>query len=448
MEIEKILKYVEERGSDQCEVFEYGDKEISTSISIDGRTSVLSTKSRGIGIRTIVRGIEGFSYTSNIDQENIEKTVEKAIKIALKGGRKLKSLPVPEKIGHLSESYYEEVDLISEEEIFEINREILNEASEYKGIGRIVSCNNNTRSIEWKIVNSLGLNYEVDETHNTISFSTRAIVNNRIESYRDSLYDRKLIDMDEAVSEIIETIKYTEKCVTERKTSIETGEYPAIISPRLLVSILGRLVYSPITAKFHPRIIKPNDTIGSKKLTIIEDPLNPKIPSSAPIDHEGTPTKQKKIIENGTVKKLLYDQYYAEIEDVKSTGNGFRTPMRIWPKLMKPYQAVPTPQIGSVTIKPGKTDLEDLTNQVEDGIYMDTVVGGGADPVAGTFAATATVAFKIEKGNITKPIKHATITGNIKELLNIVDLTKQQKLIGNTIAPTVLIPEIRIAGEK
>ena len=448
METEKILKYAEGRGADQCEVFEYGDKEISTSISTDGRTSVLSTKSRGIGIRAIVKGREGFSYASNIDRENIEKTVEKAIKIALKGGRKLKGLAAPEKIGYMSGSYYEEVDQISEEEIFEINKEILDEASKYKGIGKIVSCSNNARSIKWKIVNSLGLNYEVDETHNTLSFSTRAIVDNRIVSYRDSLFDRKLIDINEVVSKIIETIKYAEKCVGERKTSIETGEYPAVLSPRLLVSILGRLVYSPITAKFHPRIIKPNDPIGSEKLTIIEDPLNPKIPRSAPIDHEGTPTKQKKIIENGTVKTLLYDQYYAEKEDVKSTGNGFRTPMRIWPKLMKPYQALPTPQIGSVTIEPGKADLEDLANQVEGGIYMDTVVGGGADPVAGTFAATATVAFRIEKGTMTKPIKHATITGNIKELLNITNLSKQQKLIGNTIAPTVLIPKIKIAGEK
>ena len=448
MNIERILKYAKGKGAEQCEVFDYEDKEVSTSISIiEKKVTASSTKSQGVGIRVIVDGREGFSYTSNFDRGNLEKAVEKAIKIAQRGGRKLKSLPEPRKVGYLPGLFCEEVDQISEEEIFEINRKILDEASKYDGIGKIIGCQNSVMSIKEKIVNSLGLDHEVVRTHNMLSFVTGAKVNERKASYYDSLYNRKLIGIDEATIKIIETIKLIEKCVSEPKTSIETGEYPAIITPRLLVSILG-LVSSPITAKFQPRIMRPNDKVGSKKLTIIEDPLNPQIPGATPIDHEGTPTRRKRIVENGVVKTLLYDQYYAEMEGVKSTGNGFRTPMRIWPKLMKPYQAVPTPQVSSITIKPGRADLEDLTDQVEKGVYMDAVVGGGGDPVAGTFTATATVAFKVEDGGITKPIKHATITGNIRELLNITDLTKKQKLVRNTMAPTVLIPKINIAGEK
>ena len=447
MKFKEILKFAEENNAEQCEVFIYKDKNISTSMSIDGRIRALSTISRGIGVRVIVNGREGFSYTSSINQVDIKKAVKKAINIALTAGRKLKTLPEPRKIVHKPKLYYEEVDLITEDEVFETTRKIFNKVIDYKGAGKILSCSNRIRSIKWRIINSLGLNHEVKETHNTISFSTIAVKDNQTATYYDYIYNRNLVKIEDAIDKILETIKYTEKCVP--KTPIESGEYPAIISPRTLVTLLSYTLYHTLTAKFYPRIIKTGDTVGSKQLTIIEDPLNPEIPNSTPIDHEGTPTRQMKIIENGEVKTLLYDHYYAQIEEMESTGNGFRTPISTWPRLTKPYQAIPTPQISSILIKQGNKTLEELASQIDKGIYIDTVIGAhGADPASGNFTATASTAFKIENGTLTKPVKHATITGNIKQILNIIDSTKKQKLVYNTIAPTVLIPKIKVAGEK
>lgn len=447
MKFREVLKIAEENNAEQCELFIYEDKDISTSMSIDGRIRASSTISKGIGVRVIVNGKEGFSYTSSINQDDIKKAVKKAINIALTAGRKLRDLPEPGKIICKPKLYYEEVDLITENEVFETTRKIFNKVIDYKGIGKILSCSNRIRSIKWRIINSLGLNYEVKETHNTISFSTIAIKNSQTATYYDYIYDRKLIKMEDAINKILETIKYTEKCIP--KTPIETGEYPAIISPRTLVTLLSYTLYRTLTAKFHPRIVEAGDIVGSKQLTIIENPLNPEIPNSTPIDHEGTPTKQKKIIENGEIRTLLYDHYYAQIEDTESTGNGFRTPISTWPRLTKPYQATPTPQISSIIIKPGNKTLEELVSQIDKGIYIDTVIGAhGADPASGNFTATASTAFKIENGVLTEPVKHATITGNIKQILNVIDLTEQQKLVYNTIAPTILIPKIKVAGEK
>ncbi|RKY29174.1 MAG: hypothetical protein DRP74_09180 [Candidatus Omnitrophota bacterium] len=355
--------------------------------------------------------------------------------------KKIKNLLEPRKKVHKPKLYYEEVDLITEDEVFETTRKIFNKVIDCKGPGKILSWSNSIRSIKWRIINSLGLNHEIKETHNTISFSTIAIKDNQTATYYDYIYNRNLVKIEDANDKILETIKYTEKCVL--KTPIETGEYPAIISPRTLVTLLSYTLYRTLTAKFHPRIIRACDMVGSKQLTIIGDPLNPEISNSTPIDHEGTPTRQMKIIENGEVKTLLYDHYYAQIEDMESTGNGFRTPISTWSRLTKPYQATPTPLISSILIKQGNKALKELASQIDKGIYIDTVIGAhGADPASGNFTSTA---FKIENGAITKPVKHATITGNIKQILNIIDSTKQQKLVSNTIAPTVLIPKIKVA---
>jgi PmbA protein len=449
MEPEKILGYAERIGAEQCEIFEYNERDIQISISkFNEKTSASSVKSHGIGMRVLVNGKEGFSYFSNVNPKNIEKSVKNAIVLAKKGGRELKSLPEPKKIREIPSLYHEHLSQIDEDELFNITRKVFEKSLKYEGLGRLYRCNNNVRSVDWSIINSLGLNYELKETHNRISYSTIASKNDRTITYSDSIYDRRLIDVDHIIDKIIETIKYNEKCVSKKGINIKTGEYMAILSPILLGRIFRSLLYSQVLADFHPRQIKPNDIVGSKKISIIEDPFNPKIPGSSPIDHEGTPAKEKIIVDNGKLNTLLYDQYYAEKENVESTGNGFRTPIRIWPKLMKPYQAMPTPQISSARIESGKKDLEELVSQVQDGVYMDSIVGGGADPKAGIFTATAVVAFKIEEGEMKNPIRHATITGHITDLSNIMGLTEETKLIWNTLTPTVLIPKINIAGSK
>ncbi len=48
-------------------------------MSIDGRIRASSTISREIGVRVIVDGKEGFSYTSSINQGDIKKAVKKQL---------------------------------------------------------------------------------------------------------------------------------------------------------------------------------------------------------------------------------------------------------------------------------------------------------------------------------------------------------------------------------
>ncbi|MEM3616125.1 MAG: metallopeptidase TldD-related protein, partial [Candidatus Methanomethylicia archaeon] len=233
------------------------------------------------------------------------------------------------------------------------------------------------------------------------------------------------------------------------KEPIETGIYPALIGPRALVSILSYVLYPALNASFHPRILKPGIQLGSENFNLIEDPWNHENSGASPIDHEGTIRGLKNVIERGVLKTLLYDQYYAETENLSSTGNGFRSPLSTWPRLTKPYQAVPKPQYRSLMIKAGVKSVEDLAGEIGEGIFVEEVIGAhGADPASGRFTATASLAFKIEGGSITKPIKHATIIGDLRELLNVIEVSSNVKQVQNAIAPTIMIPKIVVAGEK
>ncbi len=447
IEAEKIIKIAEMKGANQAEVFIYSDGEISASISRGGRISASSSTSKGVGIRVIVKGREGFSYTSKLSSSEVEKTVERAIKIALKSGRKLQSLPEPSSTPGTCKFYCGQVMQASVDEVFQILKEVFDRASRYEGFGRIVSCRSEVRWVSWRVINSLGLDFEFKETHNAISFSAIAAKNGLAATHYDYMYSRSLIGVEEAEVKAMETIKMAEKGIPE--VSIESGEYPVILSPTALVTLLNYTLYPVLTAKFQPRRFKAGENIGSEKLTIIEDPLNPMIPRSSPADHEGTVRSEKAIIEEGKLKTLLYDQYYAEIEGRKSTGNGFRTPILTWPRMLKPYQAAPSPEVGSMVIKAGSRSVDDLASRIEHGLYVINVIGAhGADPASGRFSATASIAFKIEGGSIGRAVKHAIVGGSLNQLLNIIELSGEGKLVYNTIAPSVLIEKLRIAGER
>lgn len=447
MNLENLLKFAEVNGANQCELFIYQDKTISASISIEGRMRVSSTSSMGVGVRVIVNGIEGFSYVSNISRDYIEKSILNAINNAKRAGRKLKSLPIHSQTPHKLDIYHEDLEVLTEDELFRDVKEIFNKTSRYNGLGKIMSFGISTRLIKWILINSLGLNFEVKESHVSNNFSVMALKNNQMAIYSDFIYDRKPIDIDITLNKIHESLKYVEKCVP--KESIESGRYPALIGPRALISILNYTLYQALTSDFHPRILKPGVRLGSENFTLIEDPYNRGNPGASPIDHEGVIRSLKNIIDRGILKTLLYDHYHAENENLTSTGNGFRTPLSTWPRLTRPYQAIPKPQPRSLCIKAGIKSIEDLAGELNNGVFIEEVIGAhGADPASGRFTATASLAFKIEGGAITKPIKHATITGSIGELLNVIETSSNTKQIQNTITPTILIPEINIAGEK
>ncbi len=446
MEIEKIIRLAERKGADLSEVFSYRDKEISISISRGGRISSSSSISEGVGIRVIIKGREGFSYTSKIAENEIEKAIERAMKIALKSGRTLESLPEPAKPPKAENMYFKEVEEASINEIFTITSKVFGKALEHKGPGKIVSCRNSISFMNWRIANSIGVDYEFAETHNIMSFSAIATKNGVSATNYDYIYDRRLIDADTGLNKAIETIALAEKGVPE--TSIESGSYPVILHPIALTAILRYTLYPVLTAKFKPRRLSAGKAIGSDKFTLMEDPLNPKIPNSSPIDHEGTVREKRTIIERGKVVTLLYDHYYAVKENMKSTGNGFRIPILTWPRMLKPYQALPTPEIGSLVIEKGKRSIDELASQAGKGLYVIYVIGAhGADPASGRFSATAGIAFKIENGSISKPVKHATISGDLEKLLNIVDMSSETRNLYEGITPAVLVEKLRIAGE-
>ena len=70
----------------------------------------------------------------------------------------------------------------------------------------------------------------------------------------------------------------------------------------------------------------------------------------------------------------------------------------------------------------GAMEREEILSSVKNGIYAANFGGGQVDIVSGKFVFSASEAYLIENGKITKPVKGATLIGNGPDVLTRVSM--------------------------
>jgi TldD protein len=129
------------------------------------------------------------------------------------------------------------------------------------------------------------------------------------------------------------------------------------------------------------------------------------------IDDEGTPTQRTTIIEDGKLVSYLYDLIRARKDNVASTGNGRR----------ESFRHLPVPRMTNTYFAPGAQTKDELIAGVERGLYAVSFGGGQVEPATGDFVFGVSEAYLIENGEITSPVRGATLIGNGIEALAAVD---------------------------
>ena len=71
---------------------------------------------------------------------------------------------------------------------------------------------------------------------------------------------------------------------------------------------------------------------------------------------------------------------------------------------------------------PGPHDPQEIVASVDNGIYAANFGGGQVDITSGNFVFSASEAYLIENGRITRPVKGATLIGNGPEVLTRVSM--------------------------
>ena len=158
--------------------------------------------------------------------------------------------------------------------------------------------------------------------------------------------------------------------------------------------------------------------VAARGVTIVDDGTLDGRRGSLSIDDEGTPTECTTLIEDGILKGYMQDKLNARLMGMAPTGNGRR----------ESFTTLPMPRMTNTYMRAGECDPAEIIRSVKNGLYAPNFGGGQVDITSGKFTFSASEAYLIEDGRITRPVKGATLIGSGPEVLNRVSM------IGNDLA--------------
>ena len=154
------------------------------------------------------------------------------------------------------------------------------------------------------------------------------------------------------------------------------------------------------------------ERVASPLCTVVDDGTLPGRRGSLTVDDEGTPSQHNVLIENGILRGYMQDKMNARLMGVAPTGNGRR----------ESYAHLPMPRMTNTYMLAGPHRPEEIIASVDRGLYAVNFGGGQVDITSGKFVFSASEAYLIEGGRVTRPVKGATLIGNGPDVLTRVSM--------------------------
>ncbi len=152
--------------------------------------------------------------------------------------------------------------------------------------------------------------------------------------------------------------------------------------------------------------------VASDIVNAVDDGTNLNAWGSINVDDEGTPSQCNVLIENGILKSYLVDKKNAKKMNHPITGSSRR----------ESYKYQTTSRMTNTYFLNGKSTFDEIIKNTKKGLFAKKMGGGSVNPATGEFNFGVDVAYLIEDGKITKPVKGATLVGSGKDVLLRIDM--------------------------
>lgn len=401
---------------------------------------------QGLSFRGLYNGKMGYAYTEILDEAAVNFVVNSAKENALVIENEDKE------IIYAGDDKYNEFDGFEEklsktavsEKIklaFDLEVEAKNQnRSVIRAESQIEDGENITQ-----IINSKGLNLSFKS--NAIFAVVEPVVKDGERMNSDYAFKAakslEEIDAKELAKEAVD------KCLAYKGAkTVKSGKYRIALKNGTAATLLQTFsgVFSADNAQKGMSLLKDKlgETIGSKAVTIMDDPLLKEGLNSRPFDAEGVAAYTKEVLKEGELKTLLHNLKTATKEGLKSTGNASKA------TYSSPVEVAPS----NFYFKPGNKNYDEILKTLGNGLLITELQGlhSGANPVSGDFSLAAK-GLLIKDGIVERPVEQITVSGNFYELLkNIEELGSDIKFgfpsgRGYFGSPTLIVKELSIAGE-
>lgn len=451
--LEKLINISLDTGADFSEIFyEYTTRK--TFILEDSKIDRVTTKIiNGLGFRLAKDKEVVYASTSNLDYDNLEKTVN-TLKQSFSGERQLPVVVLKDKyIKKVSNNFDNNYTLEEKKDILlridqiargyspkiEQVKAILTEEKQAMTVANHKGQYSKDKRTWFRLVIQI---YVKDGRKRDYTY----------EAYGNSsgynLFDQ--LDLEREVKRLVDI-------AIDKLDAIPcpSGDMPVVIGPSFGAVIIHEACGHALEATAVARNLSVlNDKLGEKvaneKVTIIDDGSIDGVWGSTFIDDEGYKTRKNILIENGILKSYLYDEISTRLKSHPITASCRR----------EDYTFLPTSRMNNTYIQKGTDKVGDMIASISYGLYAKTMNGGSVDTYTGDFNFGVREAYLIEDGKITKMVKGASLIGNTKDILMRIDMISDDLSLGTGICgstsghinvtcgqPTIRVNKILVGGD-
>ncbi|HHL31037.1 MAG TPA: metalloprotease TldD [Oceanospirillales bacterium] len=458
--LERALSQSLSRGADFADLYFQSSRVESWVLEDTKVKSGSHSIDAGVGVRINNGKKTGFAYAEELTNEGLMAAVGTASSIAnstaIKEAVRIKSVTSP--------IYYPQTDVLSGVS----NSDIIDVLNRMDVLARMIDSRIN------KVICSATTSQEsvlVAATDGTLAVDIRPMVRLSVQVIANDAKGRMEIGfaggggrmtMADLFSQGVEDL-YVRQAVKSALVNLQAVAAPAGVMPVILgPGWPGVLLHEAIghglegdfnrkgTSAFSGKI---GQRVASDQCTVIDSGILPNRRGSINIDDEGTPAQENILIENGILKGYMQDKLNARLMGVAPTGNGRR----------ESFAHIPIPRMTNTYMLAGKYEHEEIIASVNKGIYAENFRGGQVDITNGKFVFSASDAFLVENGKITKPLKGVTLIGDGPTVLTKVSMVGNnlefdqgmgicgkdgQELAVGIGQPTLKVDELTVGGTE
>lgn len=441
----------------------YFESRVAESVSMEEGIVKRAVKSisQGVGVRATAGEKTGFAYSDDLTKKDLELAADTARYIAdSPKGTRMVPVPIHQRPSHdLYPVERTKAEVATPERVALLN-EIDAEARRYDPRIKNVMASFNT---EYKVV-------VVATSDGALVADVQPLSRLQISCIAEEDGNRQIGSFGgggrvgfEFYRDRNRHLEYAREAAREAIVNLSAVEAPAGVMPVVLAGgwpgiLLHEAIGHGLEADFNRKKTSAFSNLIGKRVasevcTIVDDGTLPFRRGSLNMDDEGTPTGRTILIEKGILRGYLTDKLNARLMGIALTGNGRR----------ESYQSVVLPRMTNTFMLAGESDPQDIIRSVKRGLYAVSFGGGQVDITNGKFVFSASEAYLIEDGKVTRPVKGATLIGNGPEILKKVSMVGHDLKLDNGIGtcgkdgqsvpvgvglPTIKVDEITVGGTQ
>ena len=413
--LESLLACGHSAGADLVEVFLERTNHIGVLAEQDTITSVSPAFGMGAGIRVFLGERDGFVSTNDLSPSGLQRALEQALGMLGLATSQLSSSPFAG-LQDLRDFAMAKNDWLPRcPELQEATAKLLVGTAKLDTHGRHLQSRRGSYSRDWQEVlvaasdgtfardirlhQSVGLSVLAADGDHRAGLGRRYGTSGRPDDLRQW-------DADASAQEVCSsaaTMLYADY--------VEAGQMPAVLANRfggvIFHEACGHLLETTqVERGTTPFADKVGELIAHEAVTAIDEGLSDGAFGSLSMDDEGMEPQRTVLIENGVLKRFLSDRAGELRTGHARTGSGRR----------QGHSFAAASRMRNTFIAAGPHTPEQLIASVEKGLYCKSMGGGSVGPT-GQFNFAVEEGYLIENGQLTKPVKGATLIGEAKDVM-------------------------------